>query len=239
MKLKIDKNIMTRFILVLLTLSPSILFAQKTKKIEDKDNNEVYYLLKSDKITKHGEYLKLSANKDTLIKGFYKNGVMDSAWEYYSSKGLLKKGLYKNGQRDGTWEIYSYGGKLVKKYDYTNKQLTYARKTGSDDENENEEPNNHPPIFLAGSEIAFIGEHLKYPPVAIENGITGKVIIQFTVFKDGETGNIRVKEGPGWGLKDEALRVVKLMSDYWLPAFTNGEAVDFEYEFPVTFSLKD
>ena len=88
------------FILFLLALIPTILFGQETKKIRNLEDGETYFVLKSDKTIKHGEYKKFAYGRSLLVKGFYKQGLRDSIWECYNFHGeiILKFDYSKNEQ---------------------------------------------------------------------------------------------------------------------------------------------
>lgn len=64
---------------------------------------------------------------------------------------------------------------------------------------------------------AFIDSVLVYPAIAKENGVSGEVIVQFIILKDGDIVNPKVIQGIGSGCDEEALRIVMLMPK-WIPA---------------------
>lgn len=83
----------------------------------------------------------------------------------------------------------------------------------------------------------WIGEKIKYPAIARENGISGKVVVQFVVTKDGEIQKAKVVQGLGGGLNEEALRVVNAMPR-WRPGKHNGRAVPVTFTLPIKFVLQ-
>lgn len=83
----------------------------------------------------------------------------------------------------------------------------------------------------------YIGENIKYPPLARESGIQGRVFIQFVVEKDGSITDVKVLKGIGYGCDEEALRVVK-NSPNWSPGKQNGKAVRVQYNLPIVFQLR-
>lgn len=85
--------------------------------------------------------------------------------------------------------------------------------------------------------MKFLAENMKYPPAARDNGIQGKVYIQFVVEKDGRITNARVLRDIGGGCGAEALRVVKSMPK-WKPGKQQGRAVRSQFTLPVQFTLK-
>jgi protein TonB len=92
-----------------------------------------------------------------------------------------------------------------------------------------------------GGEAAFgkfLRDHIRYPAVAKENNVTGRVFIQFVVERDGSLTDLKVLRDPGSGLGDEALRVLKI-SPHWTPGIQNGKPVRVQYTVPVNFSLAE
>jgi periplasmic protein TonB len=82
----------------------------------------------------------------------------------------------------------------------------------------------------------FLLSSIKYPQEARELNIQGTVYLEFVVEPDGSITNIVVKRGPGGGLEEEALRVVKSMP-LWTPGKQNGTAVRVRLTLPVKFTL--
>ena len=85
--------------------------------------------------------------------------------------------------------------------------------------------------------MKYISKNLKYPPVAMENNIQGRVTIQFVVTKTGKIGEVKVARGKDPDLDKEAVRVVKSLPDF-IPGKMNGQAVNVWYTVPITFKLQ-
>ena len=83
----------------------------------------------------------------------------------------------------------------------------------------------------------FIEDSLRYPRLAAENGISGKVYVTFVVNTDGTVQNPRVIRDIGGGCGAEAIRIVKLMPK-WKPGIQKGKAVRVQYNLPVHFDKK-
>lgn len=83
----------------------------------------------------------------------------------------------------------------------------------------------------------WVGEHLEYPESAKENGVQGRVTLQFTVGKDGQVSKVQVLRGVDPLLDKEAVRVVS-MSPKWKPGKQRDRAVPVTYTFPVIFQLR-
>lgn len=88
-----------------------------------------------------------------------------------------------------------------------------------------------------GALMAWLNDNIKYPVVAAENGIQGKVIVQFVVGKNGSISNVKVLRSVDPSLDKEAVRVVSNMPN-WTPGKQNGASVNVRFTLPVTFRLK-
>lgn len=88
-----------------------------------------------------------------------------------------------------------------------------------------------------GALMAWLNDNIKYPVVAAENGIQGKVIVQFVVGKNGSISNVKVLRSVDPSLDKEAVRVVSNMP-HWTPGKQNGASVNVRFTLPVTFRLQ-
>ena len=95
------------------------------------------------------------------------------------------------------------------------------------------------PMFPGGMEALYkyLRENIKYPQLARDNNITGKVYVTFVVEKDGSIANPRVLKDIGGGCGQEAIRVVKSMPK-WTPGKQRGKAVRVQFNLPVSFHLQ-
>ena len=84
--------------------------------------------------------------------------------------------------------------------------------------------------------MKYIQDHLKYPVIAAENGIQGRVIVRFVVSKTGEIQDVTVLRGVDSSLDKEAVRVIKSMPK-WIPGKQNGNNVAVYFTVPVMFKL--
>ena len=84
---------------------------------------------------------------------------------------------------------------------------------------------------------AFLSSNTKYPVVAQENGVQGRVIVSFVVERDGSITDVKVVRSVDPSLDREATRVVKSMPR-WSPGKQNGSAVRVKYTVPVVFRLQ-
>ncbi len=99
-------------------------------------------------------------------------------------------------------------------------------------------PKEEMPVYPGGETAlyAFLQKETKYPEEARDQGITGKVFVQFIVEKDGTVDSVWVKRSAHPLLDAEAMRVVQLM-DGWKPATQNDKPVRVQYMLPISFAM--
>jgi len=95
------------------------------------------------------------------------------------------------------------------------------------------------PEFPGGQQamLEFIARNIKYPPLARESGIQGRVFVNFVVEPDGSVSNVKVIRGIGGGCDEEAVRVIQSMPK-WTPGRQRGKAVRVSFNLPVRFTLQ-
>jgi protein TonB len=95
------------------------------------------------------------------------------------------------------------------------------------------------PSFPGGNSalMSYLNSNVKYPVVAQENGVQGRVVISFVVEKDGSITDVQVVKSVDPSLDREASRVVRSMPR-WNPGKQNGQAVRVKYDVPVSFRLQ-
>ncbi|MBQ3556072.1 MAG: energy transducer TonB [Bacteroidales bacterium] len=94
------------------------------------------------------------------------------------------------------------------------------------------------PTFPGGQKalLQYISDNIKYPSIAQENGIQGRVVVRFVVKRDGSVGEVQVLRGVDATLDKEAVRVVKSIPNF-IPGKQNGHAVNVWFTLPVQFKL--
>jgi len=115
---------------------------------------------------------------------------------------------------------------------------SYQKEIASD-EDETYDVVQQMPVFPGGeSELRyFISKHLKYPTIAQDNGIQGKVIVRFVVTRTGNVENPQVLRSLDPGCDREAMRVVKSLPRF-IPGKQNGVNVSVWYTMPIKFKLE-
>ncbi len=174
---------------------------------------EEYSVLKENPSVKHGQYKRIYFEKVEVT------------------------GQYDNNIKTGVWEFYDRKGELMQRYDYSNKQLLFNEgfiHTTSEADTTIEQA-----VLIGGvSEFyGIIGKNLRYPASANRKGVQGRVYISFEITEKGEMVNEKILKGIGEGCEEEALRVVKLIPDEWIPAKLNGEPVVTSMVVPINFRL--
>lgn len=97
------------------------------------------------------------------------------------------------------------------------------------------------PIFQGGDLNTFrrwVQSNVKYPQIALENGISGKVILSFVIERDGKLTNIQVLQTPDRSLSEEAIRVVS-SSPKWESGLQQGTPVRVKYTLPIIFRVSN
>lgn len=97
------------------------------------------------------------------------------------------------------------------------------------------------PSFQGGDLNTFrnwVQQNVKFPTIALENGIQGRVVLTFVIEKDGRLTNIQVLKTPDRSLSDEAIRVLN-ESPRWSPGKQRNQVVRVKYTLPVDFRLQN
>ena len=101
------------------------------------------------------------------------------------------------------------------------------------------------PTFQGGGLPEFrnwVQSHVKYPQIALENGIQGNVVIQFVVGPDGKMSNFRVLQSPDKTLSDATIAVLQEANQLkkgWKPGKQRGKAVKVSFTLPVKFAIQN
>lgn len=85
--------------------------------------------------------------------------------------------------------------------------------------------------------IKFLSENIDYPERAKSEGVEGRVVLEFVINKNGKIEDLKLKKGMGYGLDEEAMRVVNKMPT-WKPGKNNGRPVSVSFKLPILFKLQ-
>ena len=86
--------------------------------------------------------------------------------------------------------------------------------------------------------MRYVASHMKYPPMAEEQGIQGKCIVQFVVTSTGDIGEVRVVRSLSPDCDEECKRVVRSLPKF-IPGQQDGRPVNAWYTLPLTFKLQN
>jgi len=147
------------------------------------------------------------------------------------------------GENEYKKEKYTDRIELILPIDFNSGKLTV---TDLSKQTTQDSINNHQVFFTADSLPAFPGgergfgfflrNHIRYPKLAKEKNVTGRVFVQFIIEEDGGLSHMQILRDPGSGLGDETMRVL-LLSPNWIPAKKKGKPVRIQYTVPTNFSL--
>lgn len=138
---------------------------------------------------------------------------------------LTRNGSENTSDKDSSAVILCYAPAFTENEAKTNDTLMFVEQM---------------PQFKGGEEalIKFISQNFKYPDEAIKQDISGRVIIQFVVTKEGKIVNQKILRSAGPILDQEAIRVVKAMPP-WSPGKQNGQNVNVYFTLPIVFKLPE
>lgn len=235
--------------LALLCCACSFGQATRTMSKDSSGITEKLTVLKADNKTREGKYTAYDRSSGKIITtGFYKNNQKDSTWREYSKRErVVAEGKYLKGQRSGLWKFYDDEWHLTDSYDYSRHQIAYHKFTRADSTHTYKTLKgkdtlsvilDRPPIYLGGEILMFrtMYYNLSYPAKAQQKGLSGHVVIGFTVDEHGNLRDYRIVQADTNEMGQEALRVVKLIPNEWVPGVLNGHAVPVVIHLPVAFN---
>jgi len=170
-----------------------------------------------------------SNNEQTVKTG---NGFYEENGEKFSLRGNVKNGL-----KDGEWQGYNE----ITKYRYTdiynNGNFVSGKSINSDGLERQYNALESRPLPQKGINdfYKFIGSNFVKTKDAVINKVSGKVIVQFVIEKDGKIVEPKILKSLGYGLDEEAIRVITSYEN-WLPAKQRGIPVRVLYTIPITVS---
>jgi TonB family protein len=197
------------------------------KNPDDPTTSKAITYYKSGKIKSEEEKFNPVGRKNGTIKHWYENGQLKSEIHYedgsldgdvitYWENSVLKREDFFEKGRLVNGTCYNVKGQEVPHYDYEVR-----------------------PEYPGGVSqlLQFLATQVRYPAESRQRGSEGKVIVQFTVEKDGTVTNAVVKRGVDAYLDAEALRVVSQMAR-WQPGMIDGEAAQMLFTLPIVFSIQ-
>lgn len=208
------------------------------KRGEEIGSKELYYpngnLYTVTMLDNNTVYLKKCIDSVGNVLADKGNGKWIDFDNFFASK---TEGQVINGKREGEWtEITKTGEKNTGTY---KDGLLVSGDLLNADTLIYEHPD-VPPTFDGGESgfNKFLSRTIRYPAVARQNNIQGRVIASFIVERDGSITHLRIIRGIGSGCDEEVIRVISL-SPPWKPGHLNGKLVRVKYALPVAFALQE
>ena len=178
----------------------------------------------------------------------------DSLGHQYVSKGnglartrslgetgaVMEEGVVKNGMKEGRWTAKYPDGKLFYEEEYEEGTLRTGTAHYTDGSISYQDAPEQQPEFQGGarSMYQFLASNIRYPPDAARRGVAGRVLVSFVVCQDGTVCDINANSTLGYGLEEEAVRIIKKMNGKWEPGMQRGKAVRVKYNLPISFQLQ-
>jgi TonB family protein len=189
------------------------------------------------------EYYK---NGNVIEKGDYKNDLREGLWTYFEKdKGILERGYYKDGKKIGKW-IYHYRNTLVQTFDYSVDSVLQSYHESTEAEIITDSEGRVIKGILSRLP-QYIGHKRQmqtdlsaltvYPLQARRMGVSGKVMISFTINEDGNTGHYEIIKDIDAGCGESVIDAYMANNVKWIPAIYNGKKVKVKYYQVVTFDL--
>ena len=166
--------------------------------------------------------------------------------KYKGNLGFRVKGQYSQGNKSGTWDFFDSGNTLIQQYNFSTKSFEYLQDFKSvkavyilKDEDLVEIKTGAMPVLLGGDAkfFYFLANNIKYPTAAKFKGVNGTVGIMVTITKDGKMERPFIPKAGDKALDAEALRVVSLMPNDWIPLYLEGKATDSLVLLYINFQL--
>ena len=203
---------------------PTVLLAQRTVEVRNRETNEIYNVLRSDRAVRHGEYQRFISRNTPLILGQYKFGEKVGIWAYFAP-----------GRADLS-AVYCYDRE---RFIFRNPEFHDGVSIIIVDEKFVDTILCTPVSFVGGKEEMtrhFI-HTVRYPAAAREAGISGTVLVMVKIDRFGNAANHHVIRPLSHGLSEEALRVIIALPNTWQPGTISGQPVDTMFVIPLIFKL--
>ncbi|TKC12310.1 TonB family protein [Pedobacter polaris] len=215
-----------------------------------------YYFFENGKVKKQLEYLeqdpaekkaakKLEQNSkliyqvDSLGKVYVQdgNGHLIDTTKFESDK-LVEEGDYKDGFKEGVWKGRYLSGKSSYTETYVTGKFVSGVNTVGDKTIEYTTFESAPQFKGGINEFyKYLSRAIKYPKEAYTNGIAGRVIVSFTIEKDGQVVDAKIDKPFFPSIDEEAIRVM-MASPKWIPGMQRGLPVRVKYNIPISFKTR-
>jgi TonB family protein len=223
--------------------------AQELKTIEVKHPRytgilERFHVLADQPEVKQGTYQKF-IRKKLVETGSYAANKKEGIWKINDQKQqLVAEGVYKDDQKAGIWVYYSAAGVKLQMYDHDRDSMIYfdveeERKRAYAPAMFPDTSGERMPLFIGGNYymMVMIENNLIFPEAGWKRGRDTKVVVSFSVDAEGHTTDVKSLSQAGYGFDEEAVRLIQLLGNNWIPGFTKGKFVKVGFTLPVTFKF--
>lgn len=198
-----------------------------------------YSELNKQKEIENGMFRYFSNEGNLTSEGIFIEGKKVGTWKYYSGNGILwYSKTFKNDKEDGDAYTYYSSGSKRRKEAYKNGNILKGICYTPEGKDTAYYPMEEMPEFKGGTDelYKFISHTIKYPAIAREKKIEGKVIVQFIIEPSGKINKTEIISSPHYSLTTETLRLMSLMPA-WKPGMIEGVRVPVKFTLPVKFQL--
>jgi len=166
--------------------------------------------------------------------------------QYKGNLGFRVKGQYSQGNKSGTWDFFDAENALIQQYNFSTKSFEYLQDFKSvkavyilKDQELVAVETGAMPVLLGGDAkfFYFLANNVQYPHAARAKGVTGTIGVMVTITKEGKMERPFIPKAGDKALDTEALRVVSLMPNDWVPLYIDGKATDSLVLFYINFQL--
>ena len=192
-----------------------------------------------------GEYVNapFDSGKDYKIENYWDENnvqkVIDGTGDFYNKNKLyVFQGAIKNGFKDGEWKGTMFGTYQITENYQDGKLISGTNTDRNGTSVSYTELERRPePVDGMSHFYKYIGNNFNYTKTAIKNNVRGKIMLQFVVDKEGKITEIKIIKGLGFGLDEEAIRVVSSYKN-WIPGKQRGREVRCSYNLPLSLSAE-
>lgn len=200
----------------------------------------IYSAINDDKEIENGTFQYFSDSGYKTSQGVFIEGKKEGLWNYFFENGSVwYTRTFSKDKQDGDCFTYYPNGSKRRKEEFKNGILNKGICYTPEGKDTTYFPMEERPEFPGGEDALtkFLSRNIQYPPEARENGIEGKVIVQFFIDKNGNLQDIKIISSPDASLSAETLRIMHLMPQ-WKPNRFEGMFVEEKNTFPIRFQLK-
>ncbi len=181
-----------------------------------------------------------SVNHELLSKETYLDKTLKTldgpAVFYYQNGKKDSEGNYVNKNREGVWNFYFMSGQLSARVNFKNDNIIDGKYFEMDGQPLDSLKNDHPPQYNGGNKamVKYIQDNLTYPEKLAKSNIHGRVVVGFTISREGQVKDVHINTSLNEDIDKEAIRVISNMPN-WEPGVQFNRPVNVQYAIPLGF----